>query len=179
METSAAAELTSAFVRQSTKPLHWPRINRRAVQAPVVRQVWSKEPHMATATVSNTIGRRSFLRVTAIAGGGLLLSAYIDPKVFGQAPASPPPANLTPNAFIRIAPDGIVTITAKNPEIGHGIKTMLPMLIAEELDVAWKDVRTEQADVDYAKYGSQVAGGRTDTAHNRHATHGMARPGRP
>jgi len=113
---------------------------------------------MATATVSNTIGRRSFLRVTAIAGGGLLLSAYIDPKVFGQAPQGPPPANLTPNAFIRIAPDGIVTITAKNPEIGQGIKTMLPMLIAEELDVEWKNVRTEQADVDYAKYGLQVAG---------------------
>jgi len=90
---------------------------------------------MATATISNTLGRRSFLRVSAIAGGGLLLSAYLDPKVFGQAPQGPPPANLVPNAFIRIAPDGIVTITAKNPEIGQGIKTMLPMLVAEELDV--------------------------------------------
>ncbi len=121
---------------------------------------------MATTTVSNIIGRRSFLRVSAIAGGGLLFSAYIDPKVFGQAPQAPPPANLTPNAFIRIAPDGIVTITAKNPEIGQGIKTMLPMLIAEELDVEWKNVRTEQADVDYAKYGVQVAGGSTATPNN-------------
>ena len=124
---------------------------------------------MATATISNTtntIGRRSFLRVSAIAGGGLLISAYLDPKVFGRAPQGPPPANLVPNAFIRIAPDGIVTITAKNPEIGQGIKTMLPMLIAEELDVAWRNVRTEQADVDYAKYGSQVAGGSTATPNN-------------
>jgi isoquinoline 1-oxidoreductase beta subunit len=96
---------------------------------------------MATATIPSALGRRSFLRVSAIAGGGLLLSAYIDPKAFGQAPQGPPPATLTPNAFIRIAPDGIVTITAKNPEIGQGIKTMLPMLIAEELDVDWKDVR--------------------------------------
>src|ERR1700687_2883413 len=115
-----------------------------------------------------TIGRRSFLRVSAIAGGGLLLSAYIDPveRAVAQAPQGPPPAVLTPNAFIRISPDGIVTITAKNPEIGQGIRTMLPMLIAEELDVDWKDVRTEQADVDYVKYGLQVAGGSTATPNN-------------
>ena len=121
---------------------------------------------MATATIPNTIGRRSFLKVSAIAGGGVLLSAYIDPKLFGQAPQGPPPANLTPNAFIRVGADGIVTITAKNPEIGQGIKTMLPMLIAEELDVDWKDVRVEQGDVDYAKYGLQVAGGSTATPNN-------------
>lgn len=115
-----------------------------------------------------TIGRRSFLRVTAVAGGGLLLSAYIDPveKALAQAPQGPPPAVLTPNAFIRISPDGIVTITAKNPEVGQGIRTMLPMLIAEELDVDWKDVRIEQGDVNFAKYGSQVAGGSTATPTN-------------
>jgi isoquinoline 1-oxidoreductase beta subunit len=126
---------------------------------------------MATATISSnvsskTMGRRSFLRVTAVAGGGLLLSVYLDPKLLGQAPQGPPPANLTPSAFMRIAPDGVVTITAKNPEIGQGVKTMLPMLIAEELDVDWKDVRIEQADVDYAKYGLQVAGGSTATPNN-------------
>ncbi|HKN77436.1 MAG TPA: xanthine dehydrogenase family protein molybdopterin-binding subunit [Candidatus Acidoferrum sp.] len=115
-----------------------------------------------------TIGRRSFLRVSAIAGGGLLLSAYIDPveKAFAQTPQGPPPAVLTPNAFIRISPEGTVTITAKNPEIGQGIRTMLPMLIAEELDVDWKDVRIEQGDVNFAKYGSQVAGGSTATPTN-------------
>jgi isoquinoline 1-oxidoreductase beta subunit len=115
-----------------------------------------------------TIGRRSFLRVTAVAGGGLLLSAYIDPveKALAQAPQGPPPAVLTPSAFIRISPDGIVTITAKNPEVGQGIRTMLPMLIAEELDVDWKDVRIEQGDVNFAKYGSQVAGGSTATPTN-------------
>ena len=123
---------------------------------------------MATATTTVSIGRRSFLRVSSLAGGGMLLAVYLDPaeKLFGQAPQAPPPPVLTPNAFIRITPDGIVTITAKNPEIGQGIKVMLPMLIAEELDVDWKDVRIQQGDVDYAKYGPQVAGGSTATPTN-------------
>jgi isoquinoline 1-oxidoreductase beta subunit len=115
-----------------------------------------------------TIGRRSFLRVSAVAGGGMLLAAYIEPveKALAQAPQGPPPAVLTPNSFIRISPQGIVTITAKNPEVGQGIRTMLPMLIAEELDVDWKDVRIEQGDVNFAKYGPQVAGGSTATPTN-------------
>src|SRR5260370_12451322 len=123
---------------------------------------------MATATISNTVssntmGRRSFLRASAIAGGGMLLSVYLEPEIFGQAPQGPPPANLTPNAFIRIAADGVVTITAKNPDIGQGVKTMLPMLIAEELDVDWKDIPVGHTDVDYAKSGLHVAAGSTPT----------------
>ena len=113
---------------------------------------------------SGGMNRRSFLRATALAGGGMLLAYYIEPvgKVLAQFG---PPVTLLPTSFISIAPDGIVTLIAKNPEIGQGVKTMLPMLIAEELDVDWKDVRIEQGDLN-AKYGLQIAGGSTATPMN-------------
>jgi len=108
-----------------------------------------------------TVNRRSFLRVTALAGGGMMIAAYVDPvELFGQGRQGGPPTPLEPNAFIKIAPDGKITIIGKNPEIGQGIKTTLPMIIADELDVDWKDVTVQQGDLD-AKYGSQNAGGST------------------
>src|SRR5215472_19368721 len=102
--------------------------------------------------------RRLFLKAGVAAGGGLLLQAVIPASVRGAAAAAAPEPTAL-NAFVRIAPDGIVTIMAKNPEIGQGVKTMLPMVIAEELDADWKAVRIEQAPLDAAKYGRQFAGG--------------------
>ena len=110
------------------------------------------------------IGRRDFLRATALAGGGLLLAWY--PESEAQTPEPPPAPPLSPNAFIRVAPDGSVTIMAKNPEVGQGVRTSLPMLIADELDVDWKDVKVVQADLDESKYGQQRAGGSTSTPRN-------------
>lgn len=110
------------------------------------------------------IDRRFFLRVTALAGGGMVLAMYCKSSAVGQT--RPPSGPSALNAFIRITANGVVTIMAKNPEIGQGVKTMLPMLIAEELDMDWKNVGVEQADVDQSKYGAQFAGGSTATPLN-------------
>jgi isoquinoline 1-oxidoreductase beta subunit len=108
------------------------------------------------------LSRREFIRASALAGGGLLLSfhlgggaAWARPAAAGEAPEQ----DFQPNAFIRITPDGKVTLMAKNPEIGQGVKTSLPMLIAEELDVDFDRVVIEQADLDAQAYGPQFAGG--------------------
>jgi isoquinoline 1-oxidoreductase beta subunit len=117
-------------------------------------------------TTIKPVSRREFLRASSILGGGLLLASYIEPaEALSQfLPATSP--EFVPNAFIRMTPDGIVTIVAKNPEIGQGMKTMLPMLIADELDVEWKNVRIEQAMLDTTKFTGQSAGGSTATPTN-------------
>lgn len=120
---------------------------------------------MSATTTLPVVGRRSFLKVSALATGGFMLAGYLEPlDAFAeQGQGRGGGAPLDPNAFVSIDANGIVTITAKNPEIGQGVKVMLPMLIAEELDVEWSNVRIEQASLNPAKYGAQSAGGSTAT----------------
>ena len=116
-----------------------------------------------------SLDRREFLRVSALAGGGLMLGALLDFGSNGVLEAAETGYNdgeFSPNAFIRISSSGAITVMAKNPEIGQGIKTMLPMLIAEELDVDWSAITIEQAMSEPGKYGPQAAGGSTSTPTN-------------
>ncbi|MEZ6030648.1 MAG: molybdopterin cofactor-binding domain-containing protein [Hyphomonadaceae bacterium] len=114
----------------------------------------------------NIVTSRRFFLFASAAGGGLVLSGCMTPPdttdgapTVAADPAKPPAPVVDMNNFVAISPDGTIRIMAKNPEIGQGIKTMLPMLVAEELDADWNKVVIEQGDADAARYGMQIAGG--------------------
>jgi len=101
--------------------------------------------------------------VTALAGGGILIGMYV-PDALAQQPGGRgggrggPAMSLEPNTYITVHPDNTFTIIAKNPETGQGIRAALPMIIADEFDVDWTQVKIQQADLD-PKFGAQVEGG--------------------
>lgn len=102
--------------------------------------------------------RREVIQLAAGGGGGLVLGFTLAGK--GEAaPATPTRLN----TYVSIRPDGWVEVVSKNPEIGQGVKTSMPMMIAEELDADWSKVRTLQADSDPTLYGRQFAGGSMST----------------
>lgn len=103
-----------------------------------------------------SVSRRNFLRVSMIAGGGMLVgfSALSNSETGENTEATP----FSPNAYIKISPDGKISLMSPNPEIGQGVKTSLVMLIAEEMNVDWQTIDVEIAPLD-AKYGSQTTGG--------------------
>ncbi|BFG69471.1 xanthine dehydrogenase family protein molybdopterin-binding subunit [Sediminibacterium sp. KACHI17] len=102
-----------------------------------------------------SVSRRNFLRVSMIAGGGMLVGfSALSNSETADAEATP----FSPNAYIKISPDGKITLMSPNPEIGQGVKTSLVMLIAEEMNVDWQTIEVEIAPLD-AKYGSQTTGG--------------------
>jgi len=111
-------------------------------------------------SITPVLDRRAFLAVSLIGGAALAFEASVplSAETSGQAAVL--------NAFIRIDVDNIITIGAKNPEIGQGVRTMLPMLIAEELDADWSQVRIAQTLANDKIYGPQSAGGSRSTPVN-------------
>jgi isoquinoline 1-oxidoreductase beta subunit len=109
-----------------------------------------------SALQAKNLDRRSFLKLTGLAGGGLVLAFHVGER--NVALASDLGKTFAPNAYVRIAPNGEIILFNKNPEIGQGVKTALPMIIAEELDADWAKVKCEQSEISSA-YGQQMAGG--------------------
>ena len=113
-------------------------------------------------TIKTSYGRRSFLKTSALAGGGMMLGfswlAGCKPTA-GMKASELPKEWFEINGFLKIAPDGQVTIMSPNPEIGQNVKTSMPMLVAEELDIDWKQVVVEQAPLNTSIFKRQLAGG--------------------
>ena len=112
------------------------------------------------------VDRRTFLKTSAAAGGGLIVAFY-RPDLYGQE-QRPKPEPIVPFAYIKIASDETVTIVANHSEMGQGVYTSLPMLLNEELQADWSKVRVESAPVDavynHPVFGMQMTGGSTTTA---------------
>ncbi|MEM7104694.1 MAG: molybdopterin cofactor-binding domain-containing protein [Bacteroidota bacterium] len=115
--------------------------------------------------IKTSYNRRSFLKVSGAVGGGLLLGfnflAGCTPKEIEEkiAELEMPENWYGMNGFIKIGENGVVTIMSPNPEIGQNVKTSMPMLVAEELDVNWQKVVVEQAGLDTENFSRQLAGG--------------------
>ncbi|WP_439582060.1 molybdopterin cofactor-binding domain-containing protein [Dyadobacter bucti] len=113
--------------------------------------------------------RRSFMKIAAAAGGGLFLGfnwsnstalpVVVDAKKIAAG-------SITFNSYLSIGTDNIITIVSPNPEIGQGIKTAFPMVVAEELDADWKQVKTVQGNLDTGIFERQVTGGSGAVPHS-------------
>ena len=99
------------------------------------------------------------MKVSALSGGGMLLGFSWLASCKPDQVANLPKEWFDINGFLKIADNGMVTIMSPNPEIGQNVKTSMPMIVAEELDVAWDQVEVEQAGLDLVKYTRQLAGG--------------------
>ncbi|MGE0590311.1 MAG: molybdopterin cofactor-binding domain-containing protein [Cyclobacteriaceae bacterium] len=110
---------------------------------------------------TTTVSRRSFLKVSALAGGGMMLSFswLAGCKPSAEEALAMPEEWFQLNGYIKIGENGVVTIMSPNPEGGQNVKTSMPMIVAEELDVDWKNVVVEQANLDTKYFTRQFIGG--------------------
>jgi isoquinoline 1-oxidoreductase beta subunit len=132
---------------------------------PYLPEFLQKVHAQIAASQQTAFSRRSFIKVTGLAGGGLVLAFSLGPgarKALAQSGA----ATFVANAYVQVKPDGTVVLFSKNPEVGQGVKTSMPMILAEELDADWSKVHVEQADIDMERYGPQFAGGSTSIPMN-------------
>jgi isoquinoline 1-oxidoreductase subunit beta len=107
------------------------------------------------ATLQN-VSRRQFLGILGLGGGGLVLA--VPAARAWPVGAAPPAAVLAPNVFLSIDPSGVVTIVCHRSEMGQGVRTAMPMIVADELEADWKRVKVVQAEGD-KKYGDQNTDG--------------------
>ncbi len=111
----------------------------------------------------NKVNRRQFLKTSAAASGGLIIGFHFMAGNKVASAQEPPKPNIAPNAFLRIARDGSVTVQVKHLEFGQGVMTSLPMLVAEELDCDWTKVHAEFAPASpayaHTMFGMQMTGG--------------------
>ncbi len=114
--------------------------------------------------IKTKVGRRSFIKSSAVAGGGMMIGfswlagCKTEPMIEEEI-LQMPAEWFNINGFLKIGDNGVVTIMSPNPEIGQNIKTSMPMLVAEELDIDWKKVVVEQAPLNTDLYKRQLAGG--------------------
>ena len=113
--------------------------------------------------IKTEYNRRSFLKISAAAGGGMLIGfSWLTGCISSE---SEPKGVAIPkewyeiNGYIKIGDTGMVTIYSPNPEIGQNVRTSMPMIVAEELDVDWNNVVVEQAPLNSGFYQNQFAGG--------------------
>jgi isoquinoline 1-oxidoreductase beta subunit len=119
------------------------------------------------AKQAGSVSRRAFIKLTGVAGGGLVLAFSLGPGARrAMAQSGNAAERFAPNAYVQILPDGEVVLFSKNPEVGQGVKTAMPMVIAEELDADWNRVRVEQSVISQELYGPQFAGGSTSIPMN-------------
>lgn len=112
--------------------------------------------------MKSAFNRRSFLKSSALAGGGFMLGIgfFSGTKALGNEPISNAPLGFNElNGFVKITTDNIIKIMSPNPEGGQGVKTSMPMIVAEELDVDFSKIIIEQADLDTKHFTRQFIGG--------------------
>ena len=114
---------------------------------------------------SQKISRRNLLKASALVGGGFVLELSLPASVLADE-GTPLVSSKELNFYVQIAADGKITILSPNPEMGQGIKTTLPMIIAEEMGARWEDVEVIQAPVDSSKFGMQGSGGSMSVPRN-------------